>query len=119
MGRITWNLHSLSNKGTVGNVTEPRTLTLADRSKTDGISDEMLKHIHVETLWALENNKKNLCSACQVLKPERANACEEVTKEATLKAVKIALQCELCDLHGFLLERPVFARESTIEFGWQ
>jgi CRISPR-associated protein Cst2 len=118
LGRITWNLHSLSNEGTVGNVTEPRTLTLADGSKTDGISGEMLKHIHVETLWALENNKNNLCSACQVLKPERANACGEVTKEATLKAVKTALQCELCDLHGFLLERPVFARESTIEFGW-
>ena len=60
MGRVTWNLHSLNNEGSVGNVVEPRTLKLADGTTTDGISGEMLKHIHVARLWELEADKSLL-----------------------------------------------------------
>lgn len=119
VGKAVWNLHSLSNEGTVGNVTEPRTLTLANKTKTDGVSGEMLKHMHVEALWSLEGNKSNFCSACRELRPERANASKEVTtKKASKDAMKTALQCELCDIHGFLVERPQLARDSLIQFGW-
>jgi len=54
MSRVMWDLHSLNNEGSVGNVTEPRTVILANGAKTDGISGEMLKHIHVEKMWELE-----------------------------------------------------------------
>jgi len=120
IGRISWNLHSLSNEGTVGNVTEPRTLVLADGTKTDGVSGEMLKHIHANYLWQLISNRENeLCTACRDLNPERANANEFVRKANTPeKAVEEALKCTLCDLHGFLVERPTVSRESTVEFGW-
>ena len=71
IGRITWDLHSLNNEGAVGNVTEPRTIVLADGTQTDGISGEMLKHIHAECIWALEEDKSKFCETCRKFWPER------------------------------------------------
>lgn len=119
IGRVTWNLHSLNNEGTVGNVTEPRTLVLADGTKTDGISGEMLKHIHANYLWQLTSNKQELCPPCQEFNPEKADANENVRRTGTPeKAISEALKCILCDIHGFLVQKPTVSRESTIEFGW-
>jgi len=39
-------------------------------------------------------------------------------KKNAQEVVEDALKCELCDLHGFLVQRPPTSRESTIEFGW-
>lgn len=119
MGRVTWDLHSLSNEGTVGNVTEPRTVVLADGNKTDGISGEMLKHIHAEYMWILESNKNKFCDACTQLKPERADGVKSVRKQSKPNdAVKEAINCILCDVHGFLVQRPTVSRSSLVEFGW-
>jgi CRISPR-associated protein Cst2 len=122
LGRATWQLHSLNNEGTVGNVTEPRSVTIIDPNTknpitTDGISGEMLKHIHTGLMWTL-TDKNNLCDACKVLNPEKFNVTsgrgstvEEVLENALNK-------CDICDLHGFLITRPTVSRKSTIEFGW-
>lgn len=121
LGRIVWNLHSLNNEGIVGNVSEPRTLVLADGTKTDGVSGEMLKHVHAHYAWQLVGNKTNaLCSPCAQFNPEKANANEKVRRAGTPEnAITEALiKCALCDLHGFLVERPTVSRESTVEFGW-
>lgn len=120
LGRVTWNMHSLSNEGTVGNVTEPRTIMLADGTKTDGISGEMLKHIHAMNLWSLENDKSKFCIVCRQLKPERADNNQNVRQKSKPEdAVKEAIStCELCDIHGFLVQKPTVSRESTVEFGW-
>lgn len=119
LGRATWNLHSLNNEGTVGNVTEPRTVALADGRKTDGISGEMLKHIHSEKMWEIENDKTNFCDVCKQFKPERADGNKNVRGQAKPEiAIKEALKCELCDVHGFLVQKPTVARSSLIEFGW-
>jgi CRISPR-associated protein Cst2 len=119
MGRATWNLHSLSNEGTVGNVTEPRTIILADGTKTDGISGEMLKHIHAENMWALERDKTKFCQVCEKFRPERADGNPEVRKTKEVEdAVEKAIKCVLCDTHGFLVQVPTVSRQSTIEFGW-
>jgi len=123
LGRATWDLHSLNNEGTVGNVTEPRTLALADGRKTDGISGEMLKHIHAASMWALESDKGKFCEVCKLFRPERADGNPRVrekvgTKNPAEEAVKEAIRCELCDIHGFLVQRPPATRGSTVEFGW-
>ncbi len=123
VGRIRINAHSLNNEGTVGNVTEPRTIILTSGEKTDGISGEMLKHIHAETLWKLlkdrGDGKQTLCSACAKLSPMKADANEKVKAETIkLKALNEALTCPLCDAHGFLVQHPQVNRKSTIEFGW-
>jgi CRISPR-associated protein Cst2 len=124
LGRIIWNLHSLNNEGTVGNVTEPRNLRIIDPNTgevvtTDGISGEMLKHIHAERIWELEAEKDNFCEACKQLKPEKADGVEEVKKsKKPEEAVEKALKCELCDIHGFLIQQPTVARSSVVEFGW-
>mgnify|MGYP000641303465 CR=1 FL=1 len=117
VGRVTWNLHSLNNEGTIGNVTEPRTVVLWDGTKTDGVSGEMMKHIHAFWTWlqAKENNLP-LCQACKELKPERANAdrrlrqdeWQEVLRSPKNERPKVAVnkaiaQCAICDLHGFLI----------------
>jgi len=124
LGRVVWNLHSLNNEGTVGNVTEPRSIRIIDPNTgeavtTDGISGEMLKHIHVEKMWELENDKNMFCDACKQLKPEKADGVKEVRKAKTPEEViKNALKCELCDIHGFLVQQPTVSRSSVVEFGW-
>jgi len=122
VGRATWNLHSLNNEGNIGNVVEPRTLKLADGTTTDGISGEMLKHIHVARLWELEADKTKFCPVCRVLEPMRADQNPEVTKfkkgEEAAAVSQALTDCIVCDLHGFLVQRPTVARQSTVEFGW-
>lgn len=119
VGRIRIDAHSLNNEGTVGNVTEPRTIVLASGEKTDGISGEMLKHIHAEALWQLAKDKAiKLCSACEKLSPMKADANESIRKMKAELALKEALQCTMCDIHGFLVQKPTINRKSTVEFGW-
>jgi CRISPR-associated protein Cst2 len=122
LGRVTWQLHSLNNEGAVGNVTEPRSVRIIDPNTkkavtTDGISGEMLKHIHTEILWAINDKNNNLCEACKVLNPEKFNFVVR-GKPSADKVIEDALKkCDICDVHGFLTEVPV-SRKSTIEFGW-
>lgn len=91
LGRATWELHSLNNEGTVGNVTEPRSLKIIDPNTgnivtTDGISGEMLKHMHVEMMWRLEEDKSNnLCEACRSLQPSRFDYVVQKTFEEYLR----------------------------------
>ena len=155
LGRVTWQLHSLNNEGTVGNVTEPRSLKIIDPETkkivtSDGISGEMLKHIHAEMVWRLENDKNNFCDACRSLEPSRfdykiqkayaefKNANKNKVKKLEETHKTQALQkylnnltyeissiveraittCEMCDLHGFLIQDPAGNRPSLIEFGW-
>jgi len=121
IGRVKWNLHSLSNEGTIGNVTEPRTVVLWDGTKTDGISGEMMKHIHAFWTWmqARQNNLP-LCDACQKLQPQRADAAQlNLPRDDNVDAMKTVITtCTLCDLHGFLVQRPTINRQSTVEFSW-
>ncbi|MER3398503.1 MAG: DevR family CRISPR-associated autoregulator [Chloroflexota bacterium] len=122
LGRVTWNLHSLNNEGSVGNVTEPRTLVLWNGNKTDGVSGEMMKHIHAYWTWlqARSQNPPPLCSACQTLRPQRADADRsELPRKDNAAALRKAIsRCVLCDLHGFLVQKPTIHRQSTVEFGW-
>lgn len=127
LGRITWQLHSLNNEGTVGNVTEPRSLKIIDPETkkivtSDGISGEMLKHIHAEMMWRLEKDKNKLCDACKKLHPSRFDflvQSKKVKMENIEKIVEEAVKrCEICDLHGFLIQEPAGNRPSLIEFGW-
>ncbi|HZP27029.1 MAG TPA: DevR family CRISPR-associated autoregulator [Dehalococcoidia bacterium] len=122
MMRATWDLHSLNNEGTVGNVSEPRTVVLADGTKTDGVSGEMLKHLHTFNVWLAERQKDRFCPACQRLQPQKADLPEyrrtfSGTDNVTAMARAIS-NCILCDLHGFLLQAPAISRRSTVEFGW-
>ena len=78
LGRLTINAHSLNNEGTVGNVVEPRTVSLADGTPTDGISGEMLKHLHAEAYWAVASAKENFCTNCKKLDPGKASGSQSV-----------------------------------------
>ena len=126
LGRALWELHSLNNEGNVGNVVEPRSVKIIDPNTrkavtTDGISGEMLKHIHAEMMWILDD-KNNLCEACRTLHPERFNYVVSKNKskfkspdQVIEEAVK---SCDICDIHGFMVEKPTVSRKSTVEFGW-
>lgn len=148
VGRLKIDAHSLNNEGTVGNVTEPRTIVLANGEKTDGISGEMLKHIHTEALWQLTKDKKaKLCNACGIKSPMKADANikiesisvkikglrderkkenskekkAEIGKQISTEingALNEAISCVICDTHGFLIQEPTLSRKSTVEFGW-
>jgi CRISPR-associated protein Cst2 len=119
-GRLVIEAHSLNNEGTTGNVTEPRTVILSDGTKTDGISGEMLKHMHVEALWQLSKVADiHLCDPCKILSPMKADGNPDVTgKKSVVEAMSEALKCLICDVHGFLVQRPTLSRKSTVEFGW-
>ena len=124
MARVVWDLHSLNNEGSVGNVSEPRTVVLADGTKSDGVSGEMLKHIHSAHLWLLGQGTASFCRGCATLQPQKADMPENRREafrgiKTNAEALDAALrQCALCDLHGFLVQQPVVARRSTVEFGW-
>jgi CRISPR-associated protein Cst2 len=120
LARVTWDLHSLNNEGTIGNVTEPRTIVLWDGARTDGISGEMMKHIHAYWTWLQAiAEKKGLCNACQNFRPQRADADRQGLQGNNAGAMGIAInRCVLCDLHGFLVQRPTIHRQSVVEFGW-
>lgn len=122
MARVTWNLHSLNNEGSVGNVTEPRTVVLASGEKSDGVSGEMLKHVHSYNVWLAEADKSRFCPACARLQPQRADERDsraKLTGKTNIEVMSSAISnCTLCDLHGFLVQQPPIARRSTLEFGW-
>ena len=88
---------------------------------TDGISGEMLKHIHSEIMWVLDD-KKYLCEACKVLHPERFNYVVNKNKskfKSPEQVIEEAVKtCDICDIHGFMVEKPTVSRKSTVEFGW-
>jgi CRISPR-associated protein Cst2 len=121
LARAKWNFHSLNNEGTIGNVTEPRTIVLWDGTKTDGVSGEMMKHIHAYWTW-LQAKAENLslCRACQSFQPQRADAAPQgLNRNDNAQAMNTAIKrCTLCDLHGFLVQRPTIHRQSVVEFGW-
>ena len=126
LGRALWELHSLNNEGNVGNVVEPRSVKIIDPNTgeavtTDGISGEMLKHIHSEFMWLLDD-KENLCEACKVLHPERFNYVVNKNKskfKSPEQVIEEAVKtCDICDIHGFMVEKPTVSRKSTVEFGW-
>ncbi len=120
-GRLTWNLHSLNNEGTLGNVSEPRTVVLWDGHKTDGVSGEMMKHIHAQWTWlgALSGEKHTLCEGCRDFRPQRADLrSRDLDRKDNAKALAQALECTLCDIHGFLVQTPTIHRQSVVEFGW-
>lgn len=122
LARVRWNLHSLNNEGTLGNVTEPRTVVLANGKKTDGVSGEMLKHIHAFYMWLL-GDKDKFCEPCKEFSPMKADhekkGVKATKKDGAEGALDKALPCPLCDLHGFMLTHGVaVARPSTLEFGW-
>jgi CRISPR-associated protein Cst2 len=127
LGRAVWNLHSLNNEGTIGNVSEPRTVVLADGTKSDGISGEMLKHIHARNVWLVSEDRSVFCKPCSTMEPQRADknpavdkAAEKAKKDQKAFVVLNASlkECALCDLHGFLRTREAVPRSSTVEFGW-
>jgi CRISPR-associated protein Cst2 len=125
LARVKWNLHSLNNEGTIGNVTEPRTIVLWDGTKTDGVSGEMMKHIHASWTWLqaklqAKTRSLSLCPACQSFQPQRADAAPQgLNRNDNAQAMSTAItRCILCDLHGFLVQRPTIHRQSVVEFGW-
>ena len=121
LARVTWDLHSLNNEGTIGNVTEPRTIVLWDGTKTDGVSGEMMKHIHAYWTWLQAKTATLvLCDACQAFQPQRADAAPQgLDRNDNARAMATAVErCVLCDLHGFLVQRPTIHRQSVVEFGW-
>lgn len=130
LGRALWELHSLNNEGNVGNVVESRSVKIIDPNTgkavtTDGISGEMLKHIHAEMMWRLDN-KNNLCNACKIQHPERFNYVIKTDSKVKSNvnrpedAISQALNtCDICDIHGFMItEKVTVSRRATIEFGW-
>jgi CRISPR-associated protein Cst2 len=121
LARVKWDLHSLNNEGTIGNVTEPRTVVLWNGTKTDGVSGEMMKHIHASWTWLqAKTGNLSLCPACQSFQPQRADAApQELNRNDNAQAMSTAItRCILCDLHGFLVQRPTIHRQSVVEFGW-
>lgn len=121
LARVKWDLHSLNNEGTIGNVTEPRTVVLWDGTKTDGVSGEMMKHIHAYWTWLqAKTGNLSLCPACQSFQPQRADAAPQgLNRNDNAQAMRTAMErCVLCDLHGFLVQRPTIHRQSVVEFGW-
>ncbi len=136
-GEITLNLHSLNNEGGEGNQIITRQLTIVDKTGTEhtvnGISGDMLKHIHAAHLVNLATEDDlPLSNLAKLADPNRIGA-DQLNLEFPGKENKDVKQsdvidamlriCTLTDIHGVLMVDDVKGkkntpRKSVIEFGW-
>jgi CRISPR-associated autoregulator DevR family len=98
---VGWTSHSLSNTGSNGtNRLLGRQILLADGTKVDAASGNILKHHHaVNTADYLQSYGVPLCDACRTRDGRRAAALP-VAEQQEVHPVR---RCGLCDVHGYLI----------------
>jgi CRISPR-associated protein Cst2 len=139
-GEITLNMHSLNNEGGEGNQIMTRQLTIVDKDgiehTVNGISGDMLKHIHAGHLvnYCIENGLE-LSTYSKSLNPNRISSAEllkyitdnkKKNEKAGVVIDALINSCTVCDTHGILITDKVgdnkdssnTPRKSVIEFGW-
>jgi CRISPR-associated protein Cst2 len=120
--KLVLNVHDLNNEGSIGNVTDIRTIRMVDENgkeigEVPAVSGRMLKHWHLAYMLreelSLSNTSQKLCPKCRDWKPDRqSDAHDESTGVES---------CVICDTHGFLSTAKVQApprRTSCVSFSW-
>lgn len=104
VARITLQAHSASNSTVNGSTLLPRTQLLADNTRTDAISGNILKHDHAYLLTRyFRKIGVGLCPACEKYDGRRAGALVSDPAYKNLTMQRILSECGLCDIHGFLI----------------
>jgi CRISPR-associated protein Cst2 len=142
--RITLDLHSLNNEGTEGNQQQTRMVHIIDqrgrRAVVNGISGDMFKHILVEHLIPLLDERgQPLSPGAKAHDADRINAMNETfvafcekeqefvldgkkeRRKATESEImaRMLKDCSLTDVAGALVTRGrSVGRKSVVEFGW-
>ena len=104
--KLVVNVHDLNNEGSIGNITDIRTIRMVDENgkelgEAPAVSGRMLKHWHLAYMLREELGTSNpiLCGQCKIWEPERKPQ-DESTGIGT---------CVICDAHGFLCtDKPGF-----------
>lgn len=120
--KLVVNVHDLNNEGSIGNITDIRTIRMVDENgkelgEAPAVSGRMLKHWHLAYMLREERNQstdvQKLCPKCLEWKPDRqSDAGNEYSGVES---------CVICDTHGFLSTAKVQApprRTSCVSFSW-
>lgn len=102
--RVGLQAHSLSNSGTNGSIrTLGRRQLLADGTKADAISGQIMKYYHARLLAQYaEAQGLPLCPACLHRHSRRAAALVELKEFKNLIIDQPIRMCVVCDVHGLL-----------------
>lgn len=114
MMRIDLGAESLNNEGNIGNIIQPRQLTI-DGEVRQAISGEMLKHIHTRNLRLLADDSE-LCDGCKIFKPTKDTKPSNVNDNFSKSGNKVA-NCIIDDIEGFMdVKDGNCKRSSVIKF---
>lgn len=100
MMRIGFDGEALNNESNIGNVTQPRLVSLSDGTVRNAISGDMLKHNFTRNLRVLADEDE-LCNPCKFYSPMK-NADVTITDNALSLNGNKSKQCIVDDICGFM-----------------
>lgn len=100
MMRIGFDGEALNNESNIGNVTQPRLVSLSDGTIRNAISGDMLKHNFTRNLRVLANDNE-ICNPCKFYSPMK-NAEVIITDNSLSLNGNKSKQCIIDDVCGFM-----------------
>lgn len=98
--RETLEAEDLNNEGNIGNITQPRQITLSDGTVRQAISGDMNKHIFTNNLRKLASDDE-LCSSCVLFSPMK-NGKVKITDDNLSDTGNRVRECIVDDAAGFM-----------------
>mgnify|MGYP000961114833 CR=1 FL=1 len=118
MMKIGLDGEALNNEGTIGNIIQPKQVSLSDGTIRQALSGEMLKHYHSRNLRLLADGDE-LCETCKIFSPMKNGEIKKIDKNLSASGNRVK-KCAVCDSEGFMNAGKGHneKRKSCIEFSW-
>jgi len=118
MMRIGLDGEALNNEGTIGNIIQPKQVSLSDGTIRQALSGEMLKHYHSRNLRLLADENE-LCETCKIFSPMKNGEIKKIDKNLSASGNRVK-KCAVCDGEGFMNAGKGHneKRKSCIEISW-
>lgn len=118
MMRIELNGEALNNEGTIGNIMQPRQISLNNGEVRQAISGEMLKHYHSRNLTLLADENE-LCDTCKLFSPMKNGQVKTRDDKFSDSGNKVK-ECIVDDIEGFMNAGKGHneKRTSCVKFSW-
>lgn len=114
MMRVSLVSESINNEGSIGNVVQPRQITIGEEIR-QAISGGMLKHMHTRKLRLIADEEE-LCEDCKLFKPAKSSKVKDENKKYSKSGNKV-IKCLIDDIEGFMdVKDGNCKRKSCIEF---
>lgn len=118
MMRIELKGEALNNEGTIGNIMQPRQISLNNGEVRQAISGGMLKHYHSRNLTLLADENE-LCDTCKIFSPMKNGQVKTRDDKFSDSGNKVK-ECIVDDIEGFMNAGKGHneKRTSCVKFSW-